>query len=130
MSIPCFCSTFSLNTSEKNPRESTRRTGVISLMSAISVTATCMLASSPQRIQIRLHKSLEKEKDADGMGVSNPAEIYPRPHVDPSARWEVAEAVGTWMRYAARSTLGGCPRCAAGVEDDRHVGGGTSMIDC
>src|SRR6266446_101818 len=80
MSIPCFCSTFSLNTSEKNPRESTRRTGVISLMSAISVTATCMLASSPQRIQIRLHKSLEKEKDADGMGVSNPAEIYPRPH--------------------------------------------------
>src|ERR1700747_120119 len=80
MSIPCSRSTFSLNTSEKNPRESTWRTGVISLMSAISVTAPCMLASSPRHIQIRFHKSLEKEQDADGIRMANPAEINPRPH--------------------------------------------------
>src|SRR5437773_9614310 len=80
MSIPCSRSRFSLNTSEKNPRESTWRTGVISLMSAISVTATCILASSPSPYQIRLHKSPEKEKDADRIGLPGPAEINPRPH--------------------------------------------------
>src|SRR5258705_4494065 len=85
MSIPCPRSTFSLNISEKNPRESTWRTGVISLMSAISVAATCMLASSPSMYQIRLHESLEKEKDADRMACRIRLQLNPRP--DDLARW-------------------------------------------
>src|SRR6266446_5506534 len=130
MSIPCSRSTFSLNTSEKNPRESTRRTGVISLMSAISVTATCMLASSPQRIQIRLHKPLEKEKDADGISVSNPAEIYPRPHdlanchgcAPHQATAELPGRYAAGCHTAAHPTVGGCPRCPTAVEDRRRAG--------
>src|SRR6516165_8994594 len=47
MSMPCSRSTFSLKTSEKNPRESMCRTGLMSFTSAISVSTICMVIFPP-----------------------------------------------------------------------------------